>query len=232
MMYVNLIWIWGHPEVYILILPAFGIFSEVVATFSGKTLFGYTSMVYATCVITVLSYLVWLHHFFTMGSGANVNSFFGITTMIISIPTGAKIFNWLFTMYRGRIRFTTPDAVDDRLHDHLRDRRHDRRAAGGAGRRLRAAQQPVPDRALPQRDHRRRGVRLLRRHHYWFPKAFGFKLDEMLGKCSFWFWLVGFYVAFMPLYVLGLMGVTRRMNHFDDPALAALVRSSPRSARC
>ncbi len=108
MMYVNLIWIWGHPEVYILILPAFGIFSEVVSTFSGKRLFGYASMVYATVVITILSYLVWLHHFFTMGSGASVNSFFGITTMIISIPTGAKIFNWLFTMYRGRIRFELP----------------------------------------------------------------------------------------------------------------------------
>jgi cytochrome o ubiquinol oxidase subunit 1 len=108
MMYVNLIWIWGHPEVYILILPAFGVFSEVVATFSGKRLFGYASMVYATVVITILSYLVWLHHFFTMGSGSSVNAFFGITTMIISIPTGAKIFNWLFTMYRGRIRFEVP----------------------------------------------------------------------------------------------------------------------------
>jgi len=108
MMYVNLIWIWGHPEVYILILPLFGVFSEVVSTFCGKRLFGYTSMVYATCTIMVLSYLVWLHHFFTMGSGASVNSFFGITTMIISIPTGAKLFNWLFTMYRGKIRFELP----------------------------------------------------------------------------------------------------------------------------
>ena len=108
MMYINLIWIWGHPEVYILILPIFGVFSEVTATFSGKRLFGYTSMVYATVVITILSYLVWLHHFFTMGSGASVNSFFGITTMIISIPTGAKMFNWLFTLYRGRIRFELP----------------------------------------------------------------------------------------------------------------------------
>ena len=149
MMYVNLIWAWGHPEVYILILPAFGIFSEVIATFSGKQLFGYNSMVYATMRITVLSFVVWLHHFFTMGSGANVNAFFGITTMMISIPTGVKIFNWLFTMYRGRVRFDHADAVDDRLHHHLRHRRHDRRAAGRPGRRLRAAQQPVPDRALP-----------------------------------------------------------------------------------
>ncbi len=108
MMYVNLIWIWGHPEVYILILPLFGVYSEITSTFSGKRLFGYTSMVYATVVITILSYLVWLHHFFTMGSGASVNSFFGITTMVISIPTGAKLFNWLFTMYRGRIRFDLP----------------------------------------------------------------------------------------------------------------------------
>ncbi len=161
MMYINLIWAWGHPEVYILVLPAFGVFSEVIATFSpARRLFGYTSMVWATVAITVLSFLVWLHHFFTMGSGANVNAFFGITTMIISIPTGVKIFNWLFTMYRGRIEFDLRDAVDHRLHGHLRHRRHDRRAAGRAGGRLRAAQQPVPDRPLPQRDHRRRGVRL------------------------------------------------------------------------
>ncbi len=108
MMYVNLIWIWGHPEVYILILPAFGVFSELWPRSAGNGWFGYASMVYATVVITILSYLVWLHHFFTMGSGASVNSFFGITTMIISIPTGAKIFNWLFTMYPRRIRFEVP----------------------------------------------------------------------------------------------------------------------------
>ncbi|WP_337267177.1 cytochrome o ubiquinol oxidase subunit I [Oryzifoliimicrobium ureilyticus] len=219
MMYVNLIWIWGHPEVYILILPAFGIFSEVVATFCGKRLFGYASMVYATCVIMILSYLVWLHHFFTMGSGASVNSFFGITTMIISIPTGAKIFNWLFTMYRGRIRYEVPmlwtvgfmltfviggmtgvmlavPPADFVLHNSLFLIAHFHNVIiGGVVFGLMA------------------GV------NYWFPKAFGFKLDAFWGKMSFWFWLVGFWVAFAPLYVLGLMGVTRRMRVFEDPSL-------------
>lgn len=150
MMYVNLIWIWGHPEVYILILPAFGVFSEVVSTFCRKRLFGYSSMVYATVVITLLSYIVWLHHFFTMGSGASVNAFFGITTMIISIPTGAKIDLQLAVHdVSGPHPVRGPDAVDRRLHGHLRDRRHDRRAAGDPARRLRPAQQPVPDRPLP-----------------------------------------------------------------------------------
>jgi cytochrome o ubiquinol oxidase subunit 1 len=219
MMYVNLIWIWGHPEVYILILPAFGVFSEVVATFCGKRLFGYASMVYATVVITILSYLVWLHHFFTMGSGASVNSFFGITTMIISIPTGAKMFNWLFTMYRGRIRFELPmlwtlgfmitfviggmtgvllavPPADFVLHNSLFLVAHFHNVIIG-------------------------GVLfgMLAGITYWFPKAFGYRLDPFWGKCSFWFWVTGFYFAFMPLYVLGLMGVTRRLNHFDDPSL-------------
>jgi cytochrome o ubiquinol oxidase subunit 1 len=201
MMYVNLIWIWGHPEVYILVLPVFGVFSEVVATFARKRLFGYASMVYATVVITVLSYLVWLHHFFTMGSGASVNSFFGITTMIISIPTGAKIFNWLFTMYHGRSA-SSADAVDGRLHGHVRDRRHDRRAAGRASGGLLAAQQPVPDRPLPQRDHRRRAVRPDGRHHVLVPQGIRLRLVSSWGKASFWFWFVGFYFAFMPLYWL------------------------------
>ncbi|MBR0666258.1 cytochrome o ubiquinol oxidase subunit I [Roseomonas hellenica] len=219
MMYVNLIWIWGHPEVYILILPAFGIFSEVASTFSGKRLFGYSSMVYATVVITILSYLVWLHHFFTMGSGASVNSFFGITTMIISIPTGAKIFNWLFTMYRGRIRFELPmmwtvafmlifviggmtgvllavPPADFVLHNSLFLVAHFHNVIIG-------------------------GVLfgLFAGLNYWFPKAFGFRLDPFWGKMSFWFWVLGFFFAFMPLYVLGLMGVTRRLRVFDDPSL-------------
>ncbi|MDR6290685.1 cytochrome o ubiquinol oxidase subunit 1 [Inquilinus ginsengisoli] len=219
MMYVNLIWIWGHPEVYILILPAFGIFSEVVATFCGKRLFGYTSMVYATVVITILSYLVWLHHFFTMGSGASVNSFFGITTMIISIPTGAKMFNWLFTMYRGRIRFEVPMLWTMGFMITF--------VIGGMTGVLLAV--PPADFVLHN------SLFLIAHFHnviiggvvfglfagltYWFPKAFGFKLDPFWGKMSFWFWLTGFYFAFMPLYVLGLMGVTRRLNHFDDPSL-------------
>ena len=219
MMYVNLIWIWGHPEVYILVLPAFGIFSEIIATFSGKKLFGYKSMVYATSAIMVLSFIVWLHHFFTMGSGANVNAFFGITTMIISIPTGVKIFNWLFTMYRGRVQFTSPvlwtlgfmitfviggmtgvlmavPAADFVLHNSLFLIAHFHNVIIG-------------------------GVLfgMLAGITYWFPKAFGYKLDPFWGKCSFWFWIVGFWFAFMPLYILGLMGVTRRMSHFQDMSL-------------
>jgi len=219
MMYVNLIWIWGHPEVYILILPAFGIFSEIVSTFSGKRLFGYTSMVYATVVITILSYLVWLHHFFTMGSGASVNSFFGITTMIISIPTGAKIFNWLFTMYRGRIRFEVPMlwTIGFMITFVI---------GGMTGVML----------AVPPADFVLHNSLFLIAHfhnviiggvvfgmfagiNFWFPKAFGYKLDDFWGRCSFWFWCIGFWVAFTPLYVLGFMGVTRRMSHFEDPSL-------------
>ena len=219
MLYVNLIWIWGHPEVYILILPCFGVFSEIVATFSRKRLFGYTSMVYATVCITILSYLVWLHHFFTMGSGASVNTFFGITTMIISIPTGAKIFNWLFTMYKGRIRFTVPMLWTVGFMCTF--------AIGGMTGVLLAV--PPADFVLHN------SLFLIAHFHnviiggvvfavfaginYWYPKAFGYKLDEFWGKCSFWFWLVGFWVAFTPLYILGLMGVTRRVSHFEDPSL-------------
>ena len=219
MMYVNLIWIWGHPEVYILVLPMFGVYSEIVPTFSAKRIFGYTSMVYATIVITILAYLVWLHHFFTMGSGASVNSFFGITTMIISIPTGAKIFNWLFTMYRGRIRFELPMMWTIAFMITF--------VIGGMTGVLLAV--PPADFAVHN------SLFLIAHFHnviiggvvfgafaginFWFPKAFGFKLDEFWGKCSFWFWVIGFYAAFMPLYVLGLMGVTRRLSHFDDPSL-------------
>jgi cytochrome o ubiquinol oxidase subunit I len=219
MMYVNLIWIWGHPEVYILILPIFGVYSEITATYSSKRLFGYSSMVYATVVITILSYLVWLHHFFTMGSGASVNSFFGIATMIISIPTGAKLFNWLFTMYRGRIRFELPMMWTVAFMVTF--------TIGGMTGVLMAV--PPADFVLHN------SLFLIAHFHnviigaivfgvfaaiyYWFPKAFGFRLDPFWGKCSFWFWVVGFYLAFMPLYALGLMGVTRRMRYFDDPSL-------------
>ena len=219
MLYVNLIWIWGHPEVYILILPLFGVYSEVVSTFSGKRLFGYSSMVYATVCITILSYLVWLHHFFTMGSGASVNSFFGITTMIISIPTGAKIFNWLFTMYRGRIRFEVPMLWTIGFMVTF--------TVGGMTGVLLAV--PPADFVLHN------SLFLIAHFHnviiggvvfgvfagmsFWFPKAFGYKLDPFWGKVSFWFWFVGYWLAFTPLYVLGLMGVTRRMSHFDDATL-------------
>lgn len=215
MLYINLIWAWGHPEVYILILPAFGIFSEIVATFSRKKLFGYKSMVIALGLITFLSFIVWLHHFFTMGAGANVNAFFGIMTMIIAVPTGVKVFNWLFTMYGGRIRFSVPmlwfmgfvttftiggmsgvlmsvPAIDFQMHNSLFLVAHFHNMIIG-------------------------GVLFgyFAGMHYWFPKIFGFKLHEKLGALSFYLWLVGFILAFVPLYILGIMGATRRLDHYD-----------------
>jgi cytochrome o ubiquinol oxidase subunit I len=218
MMYVNLFWIWGHPEVYIVILPAFGVFSEVVATFSGKRLFGYRSMVYATAAITVLSFSVWVHHFFTMGAGPDVNIFFGLTTMMIAIPTGVKIFNWLFTMFRGRIRFTTPMYWTLGFIATF--------AVGGMAGVLLSV--PPADYVLHN------SLFLIAHFHtmlipgslfgffagytYWFPKAFGFPLNEKLGKWAFWAWLIGFDLAFVPLYVLGLMGMPRRMEHYANPA--------------
>src|ERR1700726_385532 len=217
MMYVNLIWSWGHPEVYILVLPAFGIFSEIIATFSSKRLFGYAPMVFATMAIAVMGFVTWLHHFFTMGAGANVNAFFGITTMIISIPTGVKVFNWLFTMYRGRVRFPSPVLWTIGFMVTF--------VIGGMTGVLMAV--PPADFVLHN------SLFLIAHFHnviiggvlfgylagltYWFPKAFGFTLNETLGKCSFWCWLVGFFLAFMPLYILGLMGMTRRLNHYDNP---------------
>ena len=215
MMYVNLIWAWGHPEVYILILPAFGVYSEVVATFSRKRLFGYTSMVYAIASITILSFLVWLHHFFTMGSGADVNAFFDIMTMIIAVPTGVKVFNWLFTMYRGRIRLASPMLWFLGFVVTF--------TIGGATGVLMA---------IPPADFQLHNSLFLVAHFhnmiiggvvfgyfagltYWFPKIFGFKLNERLGKIAFWCWLIGFILAFVPLYILGLMGATRRLDHYD-----------------
>jgi cytochrome o ubiquinol oxidase subunit I len=218
MMYANLFWIWGHPEVYIVILPAFGIFSEVVATFSGKRLFGYTSMVYATVVITILSFSVWVHHFFTMGAGPGVNTFFGITTMIIAVPTGVKVFNWLFTLYRGRVRFTTPMYWTLGFITTF--------AVGGMAGVLLAS--PAADYVLHN------SLFLIAHFHnmlipgalfgyfagycYWFPKAVGFPLNEKWGKRAFLCWLTGFYLAFAPLYVLGFMGMPRRMAHYDNLA--------------
>ena len=224
MMYISLIWAWGHPEVYILILPAFGIFSEVIATFSGKALFGRRSMVIATMVICLLSFIVWLHHFFTMGAGANVNAFFGIMTMIISVPTGVKVFNWLFTLYGGQVRFTAPiywslgfmvtfviggmtgvlmaiPPADFVLHNSLFLVAHFHNVVIG-------------------------GVLfgVMAGYTYWFPKAFGFTLDERLGKLIFWCWFIGFYLAFVPLYALGLMGATRRMQHYADPSWQPLMQ--------
>ncbi|ART82647.1 cytochrome o ubiquinol oxidase subunit I [Oceanisphaera profunda] len=217
MMYINLFWAWGHPEVYILVLPAFGIFSEIISTFTGKRLFGYTSMVYASGAISILGFVVWLHHFFTMGSSANVNAFFGVMTMIIAVPTGVKLFNWLFTIYRGRLRMTVPvlwtlgfmttftiggmtgvllalPGADFVLHNSLFLIAHFHNTIiGGAV------------------------FGYLAGFAFWFPKAMGFHLDEKLGKISFWCWQIGFYVAFMPLYVLGFLGMTRRINHTDNP---------------
>jgi cytochrome o ubiquinol oxidase subunit I len=217
MMYINLIWVWGHPEVYVLVLPAFGAFSEIVATFSRKPLFGYSSMVYATSSIGVLSFLVWLHHFFTMGSGANVNAFFGITTSIISIPTGVKLFNWLFTMFRGRVQFHSSMLWTIGFMITF--------AIGGMTGVLLAV--PGADFVLHN------SLFLVAHFHnviiggvlfgcfagmaFWFPKVFGFTLNEFWGKVSFWCWQIGFMLTFIPLYVVGLDGMTRRMNHFDVP---------------
>ena len=223
MMYVNLFWAWGHPEVYILILPVFGVFSEVIATFSGKALFSYRSMVFALLAICVLSFMVWLHHFFTMGASADVNAFFGIMSMIIGVPTGVKVFNWMFTMFGGRLVFRTPllfsigfivtfviggltgvllavPPVDYVLHNSVFLVAHFHNVIIG-------------------------GVIFgaLAGYNYWFPKAFGFTLDDRWGKASFWCWFFGFWLAFGPLYVLGLMGMTRRLQNIADPSWRPLL---------
>lgn len=216
MMYVNLIWAWGHPEVYILVLPSFGIFSAVVPTFSQKRIFGYFSMVVAVIAIVFLSYIVWLHHFFTMGAGANVNAFFGIMTMLIAIPTGVKIFNWLFTMCRGRVQFKTPmfwflgfvfvfiiggmtgvllsvAPVDFQVHNSLFLIAHFHSTIIGGT-----------------------VFGFFAGFIYWFPKFMGFKLNERLGRYAFWCWFLGFLGAFLPLYLLGFMGATRRLSHYES----------------
>ncbi len=215
MMFINLFWAWGHPEVYILILPAFGIFSEIVPVFSHKKLFGYATMVWAIVAITFLSFVVWLHHFFTMGAGANVNSFFGIMTMVIAVPTGVKVFNWIFTMYRGKVTFSTPmmwflgfivifvsggmtgvllsiPGFNFQVHNSLFLIAHFHSVIIG-------------------------GVvfAFFAGYTYWFPKVFGFKLSERFGRYAFWCWFIGFMVAFLPLYALGLMGATRRLNWYN-----------------
>src|SRR5271155_1422190 len=218
MMFMNLIWAWGHPEVYILVLPAFGVFSEVISTFSGKPLFGYRSMVMATMAICILSFTVWLHHFFTMGAGADVNAIFGIASMIIAVPTGVKVFNWLFTMFGGRLVYSSPLLWSIGFMVTF--------VIGGMTGVLLAV--PPADFVLHN------SLFLVAHFHnviiggvlfgafagysFWFPKAFGFRLHEGLGKAAFWCWFVGFYLAFMPLYVVGLMGMTRRMQHYDVAA--------------
>lgn len=215
MMYINLIWAWGHPEVYILILPAFGIFSEVVATFSEKRLFGYMAMVWAIIAITILSFIVWLHHFFVMGASPVVNAVFGIATVAIAVPTGVKIFNWLFTIYRGRVHLATPMLWFLGFIVNFT-------IGGMTGVLL----------SIPPFDFQVHNSLFLVAHFhnviipgvlfgffagitYWFPKATGFMLNERLGRYAFWCWLIGFLLAFMPLYQLGFMGATRRLNHYD-----------------
>lgn len=218
MLYINLIWAWGHPEVYILVLPAFGIYSEVVATFTKKMLFGYRTMVYALLAIMLLSFIVWQHHFFTMGAGANVNAFFGIMTMVIAIPTGVKIFNWLFTMYRGRITFSAPMVWFLAFVVTF--------TIGGVSGVMMA---------VPALDYQVHNTMFLVAHFhnviiggvvfgffagitYWFPKVFGFRLHDRIGRWSAYAWQVGFILAFMPLYALGLMGAVRRLDNYSDPA--------------
>jgi cytochrome o ubiquinol oxidase subunit 1 len=215
MMYTNLIWMWGHPEVYILILPSFGVFSEVVSTFSRKPTAHYKSIVFGMFGVASVSMLVWLHHFFTMGAGADVNSVFGVATMIIAIPTTVLVFSWIATMYKGRIRFTVPmlwfmgfigifalggisgvllaiPPVDFQLHNSLFLVAHFHSTVIG-------------------------GVLfgIFAGLNYWFPKVAGFRLNERIGRYTVWCWIVGFLLAFTPLYILGLMGATRRMDHYD-----------------
>ena len=184
MHFANLFWMFGHPEVYILILPSFGVYSEVISTFSGKVLFGYRSLVMATMAIAILSFTVWLHHFFTMGQSANINAVFGIASMMIGIPTGVKIYDWMWTMFRGRIRFTVPmvysigfiflfvlggmsgilladPGIDYQVHNSVFLVAHFHNVA-------------VP------------GVLfgMIAAYHFWFPKAFGFRLSERWGMIS------------------------------------------------
>jgi cytochrome o ubiquinol oxidase subunit I len=216
MMYFNLIWMWGHPEVYILVLPAFGMYSEIISTFSQKPIANYTSMVWAAIIITGLSYLVWLHHFFTMGAGPEVNSFFGIVTMLIAIPSGVQVFNWILTMLKGKIIYATPmywsigfiivfllggmtgvfmasPPADFQVHNSLFLVAHFHAQIIGI--------------AL---------FGIFAGLTYWFPKMMGFTLNERLGKRAFWLWFVGFYVAFTPLFILGLMGATRRLDTYES----------------
>ncbi|GAB0115939.1 cytochrome ubiquinol oxidase subunit I [Acidisoma sp. 7E03] len=219
MNFVNLFWLFGHPEVYILILPAFGVYSEVVSTFSSKELYSYVGLVLATIVIAVLSFTVWLHHFFTMGQDAPINAFFGIATMAIGIPTGVKIYNWIWTMFWGEVRFTAPMLFSIAFMVTF--------VIGGATGILLAT---------PPIDYMVHNTLFLVAHfhnmlipgtlygmiagcQYWFPKAFGFRLEERWGRISVFCWFVGFYLAFMPLYAMGLSGVARRTAELYDPSL-------------
>jgi len=216
MLWANLFWVWGHPEVYIVILPAFGIFSEIIATFARKNLYGYKSMVMSMVVISLLSFVVWAHHFYTMGHGVMVNSVFSITTMAIAVPTGVKIFNWLLTMRHGKIQFTTPMLYALGFIPIFT-------IGGVTGVML----------AMASADYQYHNTMFLVAHfhyvlipgtvfgvlagyHYWWPKMFGFRLNEKLGKAGFWFIAISFNVTFFPLFILGLDGYARRMYTYSE----------------
>lgn len=215
MLWANLFWVWGHPEVYIVILPAFGIYSEIISTFARKNLYGYKSMVYSMVAISLLSFLVWVHHFYTMGHGVMVNSVFSITTMAIAIPTGVKIFNWLFTLRKGKISFTSPMLYALAFIPIFT-------IGGVTGVML----------AMASADYQYHNTMFLVAHfhyvlipgtvfaviagyHYWFPKVFGFRLNEKIAKWAFWFIAISFNVTFFPLFILGLNGMTRRMYTYS-----------------
>jgi cytochrome aa3-600 menaquinol oxidase subunit I len=215
MLWANLFWVWGHPEVYILIMPSFGIYSEIIPTFARRNLFGYTSMVISMVAISILSFLVWTHHFFTMGQGAMTNSIFSITTMMIAIPTGIKIFNWLFTLRKGRIRFTVPMLYSLGFIPLFT-------IGGVTGVML----------AMSAADYQYHNTMFLVAHFhnviipgvvfamlagmtYYWPKMFGFMLNEKIGKWAFWFVTIGFVLAFFPMYISGLDGQARRMYTYS-----------------
>lgn len=214
MMYSNLIWMWGHPEVYVLVLPAFGAFTEIVSTFSRKPIASYTASVVGMIGVSSFALSVWLHHFFTMGAGADVNSFFGLMSIIIAVPTTVLVFTWIATMYKGRIRFTVPmlwfmgfmgvfavggitgvmvgiPPLDFQVHNSLFLVAHFHSTVIG-------------------------GVLfgIFAAINYWFPKIAGFRLNERIGKYAVWCWITGFCLSFIPMYILGLMGAPRRLDHY------------------
>ena len=211
--YIGLFWMWGHPEVYILLLPAFGIYSEIVATFSGKRLFGYEALIYSTVFIAVLSLGVWLHHFLSLGGSSDVNAFFGKVAPLIALPTVVMIFNWLFTMYRGCVRFSVPMLFTLGFIVTF--------VIGGmTGVLLTVAPAYVTHDTtfLVAHFHNMMIPGALfgyfAGYQYWFPKAFGFRLEEEWGRRAFWAWIVGFYLAFLPLYILGFLGMPRHLERY------------------
>jgi len=219
----HIFWIFGHPEVYILILPAFGIISEVISTFARKRLFGYSSMVFATVLIGFLGFMVWAHHMFAVGLGPVANALFSIATMLIAVPTGIKIFNWIFTMWGGQIRFTVANLfaigfvptftmggvtgvmlasapADYQYHDSYFVVAHFHYVIVG-------------------------GIVLgiFSGLHYWWPKMFGRKLSEGLGQVTFWTFYIGFHMTFFIQHFLGLLGMPRRIyTYLDEPGFGSM----------